>query len=243
MLSSIDELEKGFKRVSEKSKKECGEKLEEIRQLSYLSHTFFLSLESFENETKEESARWRFLYQTSLLELFRISGIILFLSANGLYRNAFDNIRHAMELIVQAVYIDSRHPDVSLSVKVEILKEIEGKREYRALNLIEQLKIAHKDKLKAEYKELSSMIHPSHRQIVTLIRDVASKEHEYPVTVDSEEISKIFESMKGMYDIFFFLILSYSSELAQIVKKDSGFCDCVKSYALRLVAGVMEVRF
>ena len=243
MLRSIDALESGFRNVSKKSRKDCGGKLEEMRKLTFLSGTFFKSFYAFQKEHKDKFGAWgHSLYHACLLELFRTSGSILFLSSNGLYRNAFDDIRHTLESIVQAIYIDNRHPNTPLGTKIEILKEIEDKREYHAVRLIDELKIAHKDKLKAEYKELSRMIHPSHKQIMTLMRDIKTDEKGMPFTVDCEEISNIYESMKRMHDIFFFLILNHSPELQETMKKDSDFAKVVKLYKLGLVAEMVGVR-
>jgi hypothetical protein len=243
MLRSLDALEKGFKNVSKKSKKDCGGKLEEMRQLAFVSGIFFTIFYAFQKKTKGKYGVWgHSLYHTCLLELFRTSGHILFLSSNGLYRNAFDDIRHTLESIVQAIYLDNRHPNVSLGTKIEILKEIEENREYHAVRLIDELKLAHKDKLKAEYKELSRTIHPSHKQIEALLRDIKTNEEGVPTTVDCEEISRICESMKRMYDIFFFLILNHLPELKESTKKDSGFIKAVRLYKLGLVAEAIAIK-
>lgn len=53
-----------------------------------------------------------------------------------------------------------RARDASLATKMEILKEIEDRREYHAVRLIDELKLAHKDKLKAEYKECQGQYIP-----------------------------------------------------------------------------------
>lgn len=153
MLRSIDELEKSFRALSEKSKKECGNEIEQMHKLSILSGLFLTSFYTFLKENKGKSETWGVcLHHVNLFELIRTSGYILFLSINGLYRNAYDCIRHTLESIIQAIYIDSRHPTAPLKTKIEILKETEDKREYRASRLIGELRIAHKDKLQTEYK-------------------------------------------------------------------------------------------
>lgn len=160
----------------------------------------------------------------------------------GLYRNAYDCIRHTLESLVQAIYIDSRHPDTPLKIKIEILKEIEDKREYHASHLIDELKIAHKDKLQAEYKELSRMIHPSHRQIIATIRDIEKDETGVPTPIDCKEVSSICESMRRMYDIFFFIILEYYPELKEGLKKDATFISGIKLYKLHLISSLMGIK-
>ena len=128
MLSSLEALEEGFEATVKKSKEECGDKLEEIRQLIFI-------LQDFNTSVLKCSIRGEIVlpkYDNSLvftcfLELLRISGHILFLSCNGLYRNAFDNIRYALESIVQALYIDMRHPETPLRWKIEILKRLKAR--------------------------------------------------------------------------------------------------------------------
>jgi hypothetical protein len=243
MLKSLDALEKGFENVSEKSRKNCGSKLEEMRQLTFLSGIFFKSFCIYQKKHKRKFGAWgHSLYHACLLELFRTSGSILFLSTNGLYRNAFDDIRHTLESIVQAIYIDSRHPNTPLGTRIEILKEIEDKREYHAVRLIDELRIAHKDKLREEYKELSRVIHPTHEQILVLMHDIKTDEKGIPITVNCEEISNIYKSMKKMYDIFFFLILNNFPELRESMKKDADFIKGVKLYKLGLVAEAIGVK-
>ena len=243
MLRSLDELKKGFNNISEKSRKDCGSKLEEMRQLTFVSAIFFTIFSTFQKKTKGKYGVWgHSLYHTCLLELLRTSGHILFLSSNGLYRNAFDDIRHALESIVQAIYLDNKHPNAPLETKIEILKEIEDKREYHAVRLIDELKLAHKDKLKAEYKELSRTIHPSHKQIEALLRDIKTDEQGVPTTVDCEEISRICEDMKSMYDIFFFLILNHLPEVKESTKKNSHFVKAVRFYKLGLVAEAIDIK-
>jgi hypothetical protein len=104
------------------------------------------------------------------------------------------------------------------------------------------LKIAHKDRLKAEYKELSRMIHPSHKQKMTLLHEIETGEEGVPIIVNCEELSNIYESMKKMYDIFFFVIFNHFPELRESMKSASDFVSGVKSYKLRLVAESIGVK-
>jgi hypothetical protein len=241
MLRSLDELDNGFSKVLKKSRKKCGDKLEEIRKLTFVSGDFFSSYWAFRRKHQREIAWGHALHHALLLELFRTSGKILYLSSHGLYRNAYDEIRHALESFIQAIYIDNRHPKSSLVTKVEILKEVEGRREYRAQSLIHQLVIGHKDKLDQQYKELSGKIHPSHKEIVTVLRDIRRNQRE-PVTVDCDEITNIYESMIKMYDILFFLVFSHYPRLRNQMKKDKKFIAKVGLYRLNLVAEAIGVR-
>lgn len=223
--------------IVKKSKEECGDRLEAMRQLIFIISAFDKSLEKFRipNEEKSSPKYFNSLVHACYLELFRTAAHILFLSYNGLYRNAFDNIRHALESIVQALYIDHRHPRASLDTKIEILKEVEDKREYHALRLIDELKIGDKEKLKREYKELSRIIHPSHKQIVATLTDI--KEHKgVPATVDCEEISRIYSSMEKMFDIFFFLFATYFPEVRESLKRNLDFNKYIEAHNLILLS-------
>jgi len=243
MLRSLDELEESFQSISKKSKEECGGKLEKIRELTFLSMVFFKPYyECYKKHTKKYGAWGNYLHHALLLELLRISGHVVFLSYKGLYRNAFDNIRYALESIVQAIYIDNRHPDTPLAVKIEVLKEVEDKREYHAIRLIDELEISYKDRLKTEYKKLSRMIHSSHEHFITLWRDIKTEEQGVPTTVDCEEISRIYDSMVRMYDIFFFLIINYFPELEDSLRKDTHFVKGIRAYNLTLLTKALSIK-
>jgi hypothetical protein len=242
MLKSLDALDEGFRGIVKKSKEECDDELEEIRQLIFIIGIFYKSLRESVSLSKGYGARiTSSLALMCFTELFRISAHILFLSCNGLYRNAFDNVRYALESIVQALYIDHRHPETPLETKIEILKEVEDKREYHVVRLIDELKIDHKDMLKRQYKELSQVIHPSHKQIVTTLSDLM-EDKGVPATVDCKEISKIYNSMIKMYDIFFFLFITHFPEIKITLKKNSDFIKLIKDYDLILLSKIFKVQ-
>jgi len=240
MLRSLDSLEEGFQSIVKKSKGECGDELERMRQFIYVVNRHFFATTQKEYEANMPK------YVNSLvswchLELFRISGHILFLSCNGLYRNAFDNIRYALESIVQALYIDLRHPEAGITTKIEILKEVEDKREYHSARLIDELEINYKDRLKKEYKRLSETIHPSHKRVVATLDDI-SGDRGVPVTISCEEISKIYNSMKKMYDILFLLFMVYFPEVKKSLKENPDFIKDIKAYNLYLLSKALNVR-
>jgi len=239
MLRSLDAIEEGFRGIVKKSKEECGDELEGIRQLIFDAIRPFLKAykECYLTEGKHALS----LVETCFFELFRVSGHVLFLSCNALYRNAFDDIRYVLESIIQALYIDLRHPKIDVTTKIEVLKEVEDKREYHAVRLIDELEIDHKDKLKKEYRKLSRIIHPSHEQVIATISDIL-EDKGVPATINCEEISKIYDSMKIMYDIFFFLFITYFPEVKESLEKNLDFMKDIKVYNLTLLSKVFKVR-
>jgi len=228
-----------FQGIPEKSTKECGNELKRIDELVY---KFLTSSRSLFKHTEFEKIFPNLQHSLAFvcyLELNRISLHISFLALNGLYRNAFDDIRHVLESIVQALYIDFRHPKIDIKTKTEILKEVEDKREYHAVRLIDELKIDQKEKLRQEYKKLSKIIHPSHKQIVAIMRDIDERKG-VPVTVDCREISRIYDSMRTMYDIFLFLFISSFPEVKKLLKKNPDFIELIKVYNLPPLSRVFK---
>lgn len=244
MLKSLDALEDEFRGIVEKSKEECKDELEKLRKLILALHkNVFKSLEEcFIDEKKKLSPQYQnSLAFTRLLELMlRTAPNILFLCCNGLHRDAFNDLRYILESIVQALYIDLRHPKSDIKTKIEILREVEDKTEYRASRLIKHLQIDYKDKLRGEYKRLSRIIHPSHEQILS-IRKVIITSKGIPTSINCREILKIYNSTRIMYDIFVFLFITYFPEFKDSLKKNSDFIKHIKIYKLTLLSKVFKV--
>jgi hypothetical protein len=242
MLKDADRILEGFQDTVRKSLEECGDELEETRQLLHaFLYDFFKTINEYHKSNPKSIPKYMHsLVFTCFLELVRISGHIFFLSCNGLYRNAFNDIRYALESIVQALYIDFRHPEVNIGTKIEILKEVEDKREYHAIRLIDDLEIDFKGELRKEYKNLSRIIHPSHKQIVRTIKDL-KEDTGVPVTIDCEEIPKIRDSTKRMYDVFFFLFINYFQDFKEVLKKNENFLEKVRIHKLYLLPKILNV--
>lgn len=167
MLSDLDSLVKEYQEVLRKSREKYEDKLESIQKLIFdVNRHFWTTYDECCRLDKSDQLRKFFdsLINNCYLESWRISPQILYFCSHGFYRNAFESIRYVLESAVQALYIDIRHPEIDFDTKIEILKEVEGKIDYRTTRLIDELEISHKDLLKKEYKRLSQIIHPSHRQ-------------------------------------------------------------------------------
>jgi hypothetical protein len=245
MLKNIDELFKGFQDVVAISKKECCTELEKLRLLAFVTNEFLNSLMICVSPKKEYRVKiGSSLSLTFLLELPRISGHTIFFSFNGLYRNAFYNIRYALESIVQALYIDYGHPRTSLGTKTEILKEIEDKEEYRANRLIGKLRMSKKNRklLGEQYSELSQIVHPTHRQIVSTLTDLRKPDKGAPTAIDCNEVLRIYDSMRGMYDVFFFLLIMYFPEVKEELQKNARFIEQIRVHNLALLSKVLDIK-
>jgi len=243
MFESLERIEESRLEISRKSRERCGENLEKLRELILsCCHVFWKNIRDivFPTESVLEKSMNSLVF-AHFLELPRVSNHILFLCLNGLYRNAYDSIRYALESVIQALYIDSRHPETSIEVKIEILKEVENKREYHANRLVDELEIPYKDRIKEQYKRLSQIIHPSHEQVMATLGDVRERKG-IPVVIDCSEIENIFMSMRMMYDIFFFLTITHFPEFEESMRRDSETIKTVKSHKMYLLSKALKVR-
>lgn len=185
------------------------------------------------------------LIDIRVFELARLMTHVLYLSMSGLYRNAFDNIRYTLESVVQSLYVDSRHSNSSLRTRIEILKEVEDKREYRAVSLIDELEIDHKDTLKKQYKKLSQTIHPSHRSIIEFLNyGVQPSNLQFLAPVSCKEISDVFESSRMTLDMVLFLYVSLSSNARkEQLKNNSDLFKYCEKYDLVLLSKILKDQF
>jgi len=256
MLRTIDALDKGFRATSERTKKECGVELEELRKFIFGMKIFANEVMKEFKENRIQRRKWgNSLLTWCFLESWRSCGHLVFLSCNGLYRDAFYNIRHLLESVVQALYLDSRlqqmenisflEPDKHIDnifVKLAILREVEDKRDYHTLRLVDELKIQHKERLRETYKRISQAIHPTHRQIELTMRDLTSSTNGLAATVDCKEIERITIYLVDVHDILIFLYLNYFSEVKDSLRKNPEFVDFIKTYRLYLTSKMLRIK-
>ena len=237
MLRSLDDLDKGFLKAREKAKKECGEQLELLRELIYdikpLTRTFVL--------LGEPQKQFDSLIFWNYLNFVRNCGYTLFLTYNSLYRNAFDSIRHILESIVQALYLDSRHPSATMETKVHILSEVQDLQEYRVQSLIKKLDISDKEreKVKEIHKNLSKRIHPTTRTVKSIFEDYLTKD-ELPTVINCREILDIAVYLRDVIDVFFFLYISHFPERKEQLKKDFKLNEYVRKYTPYLTSKALK---
>jgi len=234
-----------FERIQalmERSKKECVS-LTEMNELILVAVYTYMALSkipSFFDETRHISHRYaNMLVFPCLVELIRISLYTVFLSGSGFYRSAYNNIRYFLESTVQTFYIDLKHKNSDFFCKVEILKEVEDKLEYRGVRLIRELEPKYGKAIEREYKKLSKEIHASYRQIFDTVSDF--QQRTFDIKVDCEEVSKIYNSMKMIYDIFFLLFLRCFPEVRKPLEESKEFVKLVKEHELKLMTKALKV--
>ena len=235
MLRSLDDLDKGFLKAREKARKECGEQLELLRELIIdikpLTRTFVL--------LGEPHKQFDSLIFWNYLNFVRNCGYTLFLTYNSLYRNAFDSIRHILESIVQASYLDSRHPSATMEVKVQILSEVQDKHEYHVQSLIQKLDISDKKRIKDIYRSLSKRIHPTTRTVKSIFEDYLTKD-ELPTVINCREVLDIAFYLRDVIDVVFFLYISHFPERKEQLKKDVKLAEYVRKYTPYLTSKALK---
>jgi hypothetical protein len=244
MLTSVQNLAKGFQLIANKSWEKFPKELENIRQLSILLGDF-RKAETSARE-KEKAVIANSLVSVCGAECVRICGHILFLTSNALYKNAYDDIRYILESIVQSAYLDMEHPNSNLLTKLEIWREIEGKRDYRAQVLIGKLDLGvmgeHKALLEKEYSRLSQKIHFGHKQVIATLQDIFSKTDDgIPARIDATEIKNILESMKTALDIFLAIYVVRFVGIKKALKQDAAFLDRIKAHKLPILCKLFDL--
>jgi len=238
MLSSLDALEKGFTEAREKSRKECGKELELLRELVFGLRPVIKGLiptSSLSPKKINSLVFW------NIMNLIHTGAYTLFLASNALYRTAYDNTRHILESILQAFYLDSRHPDVHIDTKIEILKEIEDEPSYHVIRLINKLKIPNKDKIIIPlYHDLSNKIHPTIRTFKSVL-ELFRSEDDMPTIVDCEEIREIHNNTKTVIDVFLLIYISSFPEDKEPLKNDKLVIDYVKKHQLILASEALGI--
>jgi len=236
-----------FQTAMEKSKKECVDltKMSELVLTLGCTLIAFLKVPSFFENDRYISERYsQSLVFTCFIEFLRSSVCTVFLCGCGLYKNAYHNIRYALESIIQSSYLDSSHPNSNFLTKIEILKEVEDLPEYRGVQLVKKLDIAYKKETRKglikEYRKLSKRVHSTHRQFVATASNFMERSYS-SVYVDCSEVSNIYDSMKILYNIFFLLFLTHFPELRKPLKENNEFVETVKSHNLTLLLKVLRI--
>ena len=237
----------GFQKTAKKSDEKCKVELESLQNFIMGTRHFVRNYLFGTNKKK----KFNDLFSWCLINSVEECGSILFLVRNGLYRNAFDSIRHILESTIQAVYLDSNYaginniflnrPNPNIFVKIAILTEVEDKRDYRVQNLIRVLKIEYKERINRIYKELSQMVHPSHKQIEKIMESLTKREEKMAKPVDCKEIETVLKSLVNVYDVLLFLFFTlYPEDKEALVKKDE-IIDFIKQSGFFLTPKILKI--
>lgn len=239
-----------FQAAMDRSKQECAD-LKKIHEfffmLSCICVTFYKMPSFFDKDRMMTERYSQSLVFHCFLESLRISSCNTFLSASGLYKNAYHNIRYVLESIVQSLYMDSRHSMVYFPTKTEILEEVEDLPQYRGVQLLKAIKTDNKEqimreynRINEEYKNLSKKVHFTYRQLLETSKDFGESNLR-STKVDCTEVTEIYNSMKTVYDFFFLLLFTHFTEVKEPLTKNEEFVKAVKEHELKLTCEILGI--
>jgi hypothetical protein len=236
-----------FQATIEKSQKECAD-LARMSDLFFILGSavpaFFKIPSFFENGYVSERYSQSLVF-TCFIESLRNSYCTIYLSECGLYKNAYHNIRYVLESIIQASYFDSHCPNDDFPMKIAMLEEVQDKKGYGCYGLIKKLHIDQDYKKEAiktvekEYGKLSKKVHSKHNQFVATSYNFMDRAYK-AVYVDCEEVTRIYDSMKAMFDVFFLLFFTHFPELKKILLDNEEFVETIKSHNLNLSSKILR---
>jgi hypothetical protein len=238
-----------FQTAMECSKKECSDlhKINELILALGCTAIAFFKIPSFFIERSGTSERFvseRFsqsLMFTSFLESIRNSHHTVYLSGCGFYKNAYYNVRYALEFMVQSFYIDSKYLNDDFRAKIEVLEKIENDSNYRGSRLVNKLRLDEtcRDEIKNTYWYLSRKIHSTHEQFLYTAYHFMDNSYK-SVYVDCNKVSDIYNSMTRVYDLFFVMLLTYLPELRKPLAENKEFAETIKKHDLCLLSKVLK---
>jgi hypothetical protein len=110
MLKDIESLNKAFQATAAESDKECKLELKNLQTFMLETGNVWRNhLANFEEVTVDKERWGNSLICWCFFESMPSCGQILYLSQHGLYISAFDSIRHMLESVVMAFYLDLRY--------------------------------------------------------------------------------------------------------------------------------------
>lgn len=235
MLRIDAELVKEFSKRYDETEKKCAEIIQMFNEFQNdVSVVQNLIIGKMNLETAKNSLLYfRFLQATiDFLDL----PILL---VAGSYKSVIQIVRYHFESLVQAFYLDRKHPNLNLDNKISILTEIFDKQDYFVSRLIERVKVGAKGSLKTFYKELNQIVHPSYTDFPN-VDDMLKKITRSESRVRPEEFDETLEILTKMYDVSLYLIFQEFPDLKEIAKKDDSVIKTVESLSLPLLKTVFH---
>lgn len=220
----IDEgLVKEFSKLYHETQSKC-ETI--IRQFNDFQSKITVIHNFINSEINHEKASASLLY-FRFLQSIMSSRDLSFSIVMGSYKNVAEITRYHFESLIQAFYVDQKHPDLNFECKMAILSEISDKQDYFTNRLITRIKVDSNKSLERFYGDLNKIVHPSHVDIPnvdTMLKEIAH----YESRIRPDEFERMLEITKQMSDCLLYLIFRGFPELKELANKD-GISEIVKA--------------
>ena len=163
-----------YRRTATKTQAECKalKKMNRLLLIILFTHKALVESPFFFDKKGLVVERYRnSLVNVCLIELARNLHNTVFLSACGLYKNAYHNIRYALEFMIQSYYVDMSYPNSDFSERINVLAQIENNPEYRGTPLVKKLNLKRtlENDVKSEYRKLHKKVHSTYKQFLYTI--------------------------------------------------------------------------
>lgn len=171
---------------------------------------------------------FRFLQSIMSSQDLRVSIVV------GSYKTVAEIIRYHFESLIQAFYVDQKHPDTSLECRVAILSEISDKQDYFTNRLINKIKVGSGKTLERFYSDLNKIVHPSHidlPSVGTMLEEIVHPESR----IRPDEFERVLEITRRMSDCMLYLIFTGFPELKDLANRDESVSKIVKATDLPLL--------
>lgn len=228
-----------YRKTATKTHAECEDltKIARLLLITLFTQKALVDSPFFFDEKKLVVKRYReSLVNICLIELGRNLHNTIFLTASGLYKNAYHNIRYALEFMIQSYYIDMAFPDYDFSQRINVLKQIENNPKYRGTPLLKKLnlnRILQKDII-SEYTKLHKKVHSTHQQF--LYTDKHFIRYRYrAVYINCKEVKDIYKATVKVLDFFYYLLLIRFPEVKNELINSKEFLKAINEHELTLI--------
>lgn len=229
------ELLKEFSKRYKETQKKCKEIIQKFNEFQ---NDISVIQNLIVSQIKPEPAKKSLLYFRFLQSTVDFLDLPVLLVAGG-YKQAIQTIRYHFESLVQAFYLDWKHPNLSRYGKIAILTEIFDKPDYFVSRLLEKLKVGVKGSLKNYYKELNSLVHPSYADfpdVNEMLKELTSSQSR----IKPDEFEMAVEKFQKICEISLYLLFYEFPDLKEIARKDDSVTKTIESLDLSLLKRILR---
>jgi hypothetical protein len=230
-----------FEKVLEKSKSHCSDLIKIKEQIFLLGTAYasFREIPNFFDDNRLISERYcQTLFFTCFLGSFRSVVGTLFLTAYGLYRNAYHNVRYALELLILSEQFDMAYPRGDFFKKLTLFKKQEEEDELRMLSLLKTSNHPCKGQMINEWRKLSKKVHPSYMQIIDTMVDFQTGYQ--AANIDDKEVNNIYKSLRNISHFYLVSLFIQFPEFREPLRNNKDFVAALRDHNQRLALKLLS---
>jgi len=176
-------------------------------QIKILIQFLIASYEMGDKKPQEFESSLTFFRLISYYKQFKWIGDCI---SQNAYHQVIRELRFILDSIIQAYYVDKRHPASDMQCKLEIVKEIEY---LYGSDLIDKTDLSHKHHLKKLYGELCKYVHSSYKELLSSRPKDPKKIAGLEFEPDPDMMKLCLSFVNRTIDVVFFVVLSLYPEI------------------------------